>query len=51
MDKVKAKFMEWVEKIEYPKLKRLLKDNIDNERFYNRNPELGSNEYEKLAIQ
>lgn len=49
-DKLISKFEEWIQRIEYPTLKRLLLENIDNIEFWRRQPEKGSTEDEKLAI-
>jgi superfamily II DNA or RNA helicase len=49
-DKLISKFEEWIQKVEYPALKKLLLDNIDNIEFWRRQPEEGSTEDEQLAI-
>jgi len=45
-----SKFEAWMHRIEYPELKRLLLENIDNIEFWRRQPEEGATEEEQLAI-
>lgn len=49
-DKLISKFEEWIQRVEYPTLKKLLLENIDNIEFWRRQPEEGSTEDEQLAI-
>lgn len=45
------RFYQWANRIEYPELKRLILDNVDNLAFFRRQPEEGGTEYEQLAIR
>lgn len=50
-DALIAKFEAWMHRVQYPELKRLLLENIDNIEFWRRQPSEGATEEEQLAIE